>query len=139
MPGQVGLAHRTGRGCTRIARLGIWLPRGVMRSAMPAKVELIAYADRFGGGLDGLRGLLSGSLRGLFGGVHVMPFYRPYDGADAGFDPRDHTEVDPRLGSWGDIAALGAEYRVMADMIVNHVSSGSPQFRDWLGQGDGAP
>jgi sucrose phosphorylase len=103
---------------------------------MPAKVELIAYADRFGGDLNGLHGLLNGPLRGLFGGVHVLPFYRPYDGADAGFDPQDHTEVDPRLGSWDDIAALGAEYRVMADMIVNHVSSGSPQFRDWLAKGD---
>ena len=90
---------------------------------MRSKVGLIAYADRFGGDLAGLRGLLNGPLRGLFGGVHVLPFYRPYDGADAGFDPQDHTEVDPRLGSWEDIAALGAEYRVMADMIVNHVSS----------------
>jgi len=103
---------------------------------MPAKVELIAYADRFGGDLAGLRGLLNGPLRGLFGGVHVLPFYRPYDGADAGFDPEDHTEVDERLGSWDDIAALSAEYRVMTDMIVNHVSSGSPQFQDWLAKGD---
>ena len=66
---------------------------------MPAKVELIAYADRFGGDLKRLHGLLNGPLQGLFGGVHVLPFYRPYDGADAGFDPQDHTEVDPRLGS----------------------------------------
>jgi sucrose phosphorylase len=106
---------------------------------MPAKVELIAYADRFGGDLAGLRALLNGPLRGLFGGVHVLPFYRPYDGADAGFDPQDHTEVDERLGSWDDIAALGAEYRVMADMIVNHVSSCSPQFQDWLARGDASP
>jgi sucrose phosphorylase len=102
---------------------------------MHPKVELIAYADRFGGDLAGLRVLLSGPLQGLFGGVHVLPFYRPFDGADAGFDPQDHTEVDARLGSWGDIAALSAEYRVMADMIVNHVSSSSPQFQDWLAKG----
>jgi sucrose phosphorylase len=106
---------------------------------MPAKVELIAYADRFGGDLAGLRALLNGPLRGLFGGVHVLPFYRPYDGADAGFDPRDHTEVDDRLGSWDDIAALGAEYRVMADVIVNHVSSGSAPFQDWLANGAASP
>jgi len=103
---------------------------------MRPKVELIAYADRFGSGLAGLRGLLNGPLRGLFGGVHVLPFYRPYDGADAGFDPQDHTEVDERLGSWDDISALGGEYRVMADMIVNHVSSGSAPFQDWLARGD---
>jgi sucrose phosphorylase len=106
---------------------------------MPGKVELIAYADRFGGDLAGLHRLLSGPLRGLFGGVHVLPFYRPYDGADAGFDPEDHTEVDARLGSWPDITALSTDYRVMADVIVNHVSSGSPQFRDWLAKGDASP
>lgn len=71
---------------------------------MGAEVELIAYADRFGGNLAGLRALLNGPLGGLFGGVHVLPFHRPYDGADAGFDPQDHTEVDARLGSWDDIA-----------------------------------
>jgi hypothetical protein len=27
----------------------------------------------------------------------VLLFYRPYDGADAGFDLADHTAVDPRL------------------------------------------
>ena len=106
---------------------------------MPGKVELIAYADRFGGDLAGLHRLLGGPLRGLFGGVHVLPFYRPYDGADAGFDPEDHTEVDARLGSWPDITALSTDYRVMTDVIVNHVSSGSPQFRDWLAKGDASP
>jgi sucrose phosphorylase len=71
--------------------------------------------------------------------VHVLPFYRPYDGADAGFDPQDHTEVDARLGSWGDIAALSAEYRVTADVIVNHVSSSSRPFQDWLAHGEASP
>jgi sucrose phosphorylase len=102
---------------------------------MRSRVGLIAYADRFGGDLAGLRALLGGPLRGLFGGVHVLPFYRRYDGADAGFDPQDHTQVDPRLGSWAGIAALSAEYRVMADVIVNHVSSSCAQFQDWLAHG----
>jgi sucrose phosphorylase len=106
---------------------------------MRAKVELIAYADRFGGDLPGLHALLGGPLAGLFGGVHVLPFYRPFDGADAGFDPQDHTEVDPRLGSWEDIAALSAGYRVTADMITNHVSASSQQFRDWLARGQASP
>ena len=106
---------------------------------MGSKVELIAYADRFGGDLAGLRALLSGPLRGLFGGVHVLPFYRPFDGADAGFDPQDHTAVDPRLGSWDDIAGLSAEHPVMADVIVNHVSASAPQFQDWLARGPASP
>jgi sucrose phosphorylase len=99
------------------------------------QVELIAYADRLGGDLPGLRDVLRGPLAGLFGGVHVLPFFRPYDGADAGFDPEDHTEVDPRLGTWDDVSALAHDHALMVDVIVNHVSSGSPQFRDWLEHG----
>jgi sucrose phosphorylase len=102
-------------------------------------VELIAYPSRFGGDLAGLRSLLDGPLAGLFGGVHVLPFYRPYDGADAGFDPQDHTEVDARLGTWADIAALSRDHPVMADVIVNHLSAESPQFRDWLARGAASP
>ena len=102
---------------------------------MPEQVELIAYADRIGGGLGGLRDVLDGPLAGLFGGVHVLPFFRPYDGADAGFDPADHTEVDQRLGSWADVQALAADHAIMVDVIVNHVSSSSPPFLDWLASG----
>ena len=61
----------------------------------------------------------------------MLPFFDPIDGADAGFDPRDHTRVDPRLGDWSDVAALAAEFDVMADLIVNHISRDSPQFRDF--------
>ncbi len=102
---------------------------------MRNQVELITYADRLGGDLPGLREVLNGPLAGWFGGVHVLPFFRPYDGADAGFDPEDHTAVDVRLGSWDDVRALGEDYDVMVDVIVNHMSSSSPQFQDWLRHG----
>src|ERR1700685_686903 len=106
---------------------------------MGPQVELIAYPSRFGGDPGGARALLDGPLAGLFGGVHVLPFYRPYDGADAGFDPQDHTEVDPRLGTWADIAALSSEHAVMGDVIVNQRSASPPQFRDWLARGAASP
>ena len=102
---------------------------------MRNQVQLITYADRLGGSLPGLRQLLDGSLAGVFGGVHVLPFFRPYDGADAGFDPADHTEVDPRLGTWDDVTALGESRDVVVDVIVNHVSVDAPQFQDYLAQG----
>ncbi len=102
---------------------------------MPDQVELIAYVDRLGGDLKGLRTLLDGPFSGLFGGVHTLPFFRPFDGADAGFDPEDHTEVDPRLGSWDDVAALARTYGVMVDVIVNHVSARAAPFLDWLANG----
>ncbi|HWN38228.1 MAG TPA: sucrose phosphorylase [Gammaproteobacteria bacterium] len=107
---------------------------------MKNAVQLITYVDRLsGGGFAELIALLRGPLRGLFAGVHVLPFFDPIDGADAGFDPRDHTRVDARLGDWSDVTSLGAEADVMADLIVNHISRDSPQFRDFLTQGAASP
>ncbi|MDR9449612.1 MAG: sucrose phosphorylase [Acidimicrobiia bacterium] len=103
-------------------------------------VQLITYADRFGGGgLAGLHQLLTGRLAGVFTGVHVLPFFEPYDGADAGFDPVDHTRVDPRLGGWGEIAKLAAGLDVTADLIVNHLSDESAEFLDFRSRGDASP
>jgi len=103
---------------------------------MKNKVHLIAYVDRFGGGgVTDLHALLSGALKEVFGAVHLLPFYNSIDGADAGFDPIDHCQVDPRLGDWADIKELSVEFGVMADVIVNHISDGSPQFLDYLQYG----
>ncbi len=107
---------------------------------MKNQVQLITYVDRLtGGGLRELRDLLAGPLAGVFGGVHLLPFFDPIDGADAGFDPSDHTRVDPRLGTWDDVRAVSAHAEVMADLIVNHVSANSPQFQDYLRHGDASP
>jgi len=106
---------------------------GILRPAMRNRVQLITYADRLGGSLPALAELLGpgGLLGGLFGGVHVLPFFTPYDGADAGFDPVDHLTVDPRLGTWEDVRALRdrAGLDIMVDVIVNHVSVRSPPFQ----------
>jgi sucrose phosphorylase len=106
---------------------------------MRNQVQLITYADRLGGNnLTALHDLLRGPLANLFAGVHILPFFDPIDGADAGFDPIDHSSVDPRLGTWDDIKALSADLPIMADLIVNHVSAQSPQFKDVLQNGDGS-
>ena len=68
--------------------------------------------------------------------MHLLPFYFPIDGTDAGFDPIDHTQPDPRMGSWDDLGELAKGKDLMADLIVNHVSSRSPQFEDFLRNGD---
>jgi sucrose phosphorylase len=103
---------------------------------MRNQVQLITYADRLGGGgLADLRQLLQGPLQGVFGGVHVLPFFYPIDGADAGFDPIDHTCVDARVGNWEAVAALAHHTPVMADVIVNHMSADSPQFRSYVQKG----
>ncbi len=107
----------------------------VLRPNATAPV-LITYADRLAGDIDGVRALLDGRLAGAFVGVHLLPFFVPIDGADAGFDPIDHTEVDPRVGTWESVTRLASRYELMADVIVNHVSAKSAAFVDWLAQGD---
>ena len=107
---------------------------------MKNELQLMTYVDRLaGGGLKDLKNLLEGPLAGVFGGAHLLPFFYPIDGADAGFDPIDHTQVDPQLGSWDDLRSLGLTVELMADLIVNHVSSQSPQFQDYSQRGSGSP
>lgn len=103
------------------------------------EVQLVAYADRLAGDIPGLAHVVRRDFAGWFGGVHVLPFFTPFDGADAGFDPVDHTAVDPRLGTWDDIRGLSRTHDVIADIIVNHVSADSEQFRDVVEHGESSP
>ena len=102
---------------------------------MRNQVQLITYADRLLGNISSLKNLLDGPLKGIFGGIHLLPFFYPIDGADAGFDPIDHTRVDERVGNWKDLRALSVDYDLIADLIVNHMSSDSPQFKDFSEKG----
>lgn len=103
-------------------------------------VQLITYADRLAGDVPGLTRLMASEpWSTAFGGVHVLPFFTPFDGADAGFDPVDHTVVDPRLGTWEDMAVLGRQGDLMIDIIANHVSSESAAFKDWCDRGSQSP
>ena len=106
------------------------------RRPNPRGPQLIAYADRLGGDLDALAVVLEEAFGDVFDGLHVLPFYRPFDGADAGFDPEDHAEVDPRLGDWAALRRLAEGRRLMADLIVNHMSTRSTQFQQFLAEGD---
>ena len=107
---------------------------------MKNQVQLITYVDRLAhGGLGDLKQLLRAKLPNVFGGVHLLPFFHPIDGSDAGFDPIDHTLIDPRLGTWAELKNLGLDLELVADLIVNHMSSQSPQFLDWSANGSQSP
>jgi len=69
-------------------------------------------------------------LRGLVGGVHVLPFY-PWT-SDDGFSVVDYRAIDPALGAWADVRALGADFRLMFDGVVNHISASSAWFQGFL-------
>lgn len=97
--------------------------------------SILVYAERLGGSLGHIEKLLADELSD-FSGVHVLPFFHPYDGDDAGFDPIDHTIVDPRLGSWEDFRRISQTHELTADLIINHASNLSPEFLDWQEKGD---
>ena len=99
-----------------------------------AGASILVYAERVGGSLQQIEKLLDGPLSD-FAGVHVLPFFHPYDGDDAGFDPIDHTIVDPRLGSWDDFRRISNSKELTADLIINHASCHSPEFQDWQEKG----
>jgi sucrose phosphorylase len=105
--------------------------------SMKNEVQLIAYANRLGGAtLQDLKKTLSEPLKGLFSRVHILPFFTPINGADAGFDPIDHGRVDSTIGTWEDIRSLSREVDITADLIVNHISIESDQFEDYRKNGD---
>ena len=62
--------------------------------------------------------------------LHILPFF-PYS-SDRGFSVRDFRTVDPKLGSWQDIAALDEQYQLMFDGVFNHISSESKVFQEML-------
>lgn len=101
--------------------------------ALRNAVQLICYPDRVGKNLKDLHKALAEHCGDAVGGVHLLPFYP--SNADAGFSPLTHTEVDERFGDWSDIEALAADYDLCVDLIINHISDESVQFKAYLREG----
>ena len=91
--------------------------------------QLLTYPDSIGGDLGQLDALLDGPLDGLFHGVHVLPPF-PSSG-DRGFAPVTYRDIDPRFGSWEDIRRLAERGDVLLDLMINHISRQSEEFRDF--------
>lgn len=98
-------------------------------TSIAPRPQLLTYPDSLGGNLAVLRRLLDGPLDGAFHGVHVLPPF-PSSG-DRGFAPLTYGEIDPRFGTWQDIAGLGERHDVLLDLMINHISRRSPEFRDF--------
>lgn len=94
------------------------------------KIMLITYADSMGNNLQDLHRLLNQYYQKAVGGVHILPFFP--SSADRGFAPMCYDKVDPAFGTFSDIEALGKEYYLMFDFMVNHISAHSAYFQDFL-------
>lgn len=103
---------------------------------MPVKnqVQLITYPDSLGGDLKALKQVLFQYFSDVFkGGVHILPPF-PSSG-DRGFAPLTYLEIEPGFGTWDDIRSIGERFDILVDVMVNHISSQSEYFRDFLKKG----
>lgn len=93
------------------------------------EVMLITYADSIGSNLKDLYQVLNQHLKGVVGGIHILPFF-PSSG-DRGFAPMDYTQVDSQFGSWADVRAISDEFYLMVDFMVNHISRQSEYVQNF--------
>jgi sucrose phosphorylase len=96
---------------------------------------LIAYGDHVNSpGQRPLRAfrdfLVQQGITPLFSMLHLLPFFPA--SSDDGFSVIDYRQVDPALGDWDDVQALGQSFDLMFDLVLNHVSRHSRWFQEYL-------
>lgn len=80
--------------------------------------------------LDVLNDFLHRYLKGTIGSVHVLPFF-PFT-SDDGFAVTDYRAVNGNLGEWSDIRRIANDFKLMSDLVLNHVSSQGTWFNEYL-------
>ncbi len=80
--------------------------------------------------LDTLNRFLYRRLRGAIRTVHLLPFF-PWS-SDDGFSVIDYREVSPDYGKWKDLEAMGGNFHLMFDLVLNHCSVGNSWFKDFV-------
>ena len=80
--------------------------------------------------LHTLHKFLTGHLKETFSSVHILPFF-PYS-SDDGFSVIDYRVVDEKLGDWEDISRIANSFKLMVDLVINHVSRESLWFYDFV-------
>lgn len=98
------------------------------------EIALITYGSSIRHGdekpLQTLHQFLGNRVGDAISAVHILPFF-PFS-SDDGFSVIDYLAVDPDLGDWSDISAIADDYRLMADLVINHGSSRSDWFQQFL-------
>jgi sucrose phosphorylase len=86
--------------------------------------------------LDSLHHFLNSYVQGYINSVHILPFF-PFC-SDDGFAVMDYYQVNPAVGDWSQIQQIASDYRLMADLVINHGSSSSEWFKNFIkGEGYG--
>ncbi|MDA8141915.1 MAG: alpha-amylase family glycosyl hydrolase [Desulfobacteraceae bacterium] len=129
------------RGAEALGRISA-LMEGFSINAPPAQDKfftetdaiLISYGDTLLSPgqppLQTLRGFAEKYFKDIFSTLHILPFF-PFS-SDDGFSVTDFFAVRSDLGSWPDIAALARDFKLMVDLVANHISAQSQWFADYL-------
>ncbi|MEO0511055.1 MAG: sugar phosphorylase [Verrucomicrobiota bacterium] len=96
---------------------------------------LITYADTIKNTgecrpLEAMNTFARKNLKGAIRCIHLLPFY-PWS-SDDGFSVIDYRKVDPDCGYWDDVEWLGHDFDLMFDIVMNHCSSRSSWFKDFV-------
>jgi len=95
---------------------------------------LITYADsiyKYGEAtLITLRDLLSNYFGNLSKVVHILPFLKST--SDGGFAVSSYESLEEKFGSWDDLKSISKNHDLMADLVLNHVSSSHPWVQEFI-------
>jgi sucrose phosphorylase len=96
-------------------------------------VVLITYADTVQQAdekpLATLHQFLNRCFSDSISAVHILPFF-PYS-SDDGFSVMDYLAVNESHGGWEDVEAIARDFKLMADLVVNHMSARSRWFENF--------
>lgn len=108
---------------------GNWSEQDVYLITYADTVMPAAENDACNAPLKTLHRFLATHLQDCITAVHILPFF-PWS-SDDGFAVSDYTTVSPALGSWDDIEAIAGDFRLMADLVINHCSSQHSWFSNF--------
>ncbi len=95
---------------------------------------LITYADStYKNGeatLITLRKLLSKHFGSLSKVVHILPFLKST--SDGGFAVSSYDSLEEKFGCWDDLKSISKNHDLMADLVLNHVSSSHPWVQQFI-------
>ena len=95
---------------------------------------LITYADSiYKNGeatLVTLRDLLSKHFSSLSKVVHILPFLKST--SDGGFAVSSYESLEEKFGNWDDLKSISKDHILMADLVLNHISSSHPWVQQFI-------
>tara|TARA_B100000965_G_scaffold111697_1_gene92211 strand:+ start:2120 stop:3931 length:1812 start_codon:yes stop_codon:yes gene_type:complete len=99
-----------------------------------SSVVLITYPDSIfrkdESTLKTLAEFVDDRLSGLSSVIHVLPFLPST--SDGGFAVSNYEKIEETFGTWNDLKNLSSNYKIMADLVLNHVSSSHPWVHQFI-------